>query len=224
VSRPARAAHWAGLATVGLWAALLAACFAVPVWLGDADLGDGYTRNTARLAVLFYGAAAAWMSCLRGDDWRAASARGRAARWLWTLGWAAYVAHVVTAFHFAHHWSHARAVEHVRAAGGWGEGIYFSYLFTLVWTVDVLWWQARPAGYAARPPWAPWMIHGFMAFMVFNGTVVFVSGPTRWEGAALFLGLGVLFLRRLFLASPRRSGIPPERGADPPPSGRRSPR
>jgi hypothetical protein len=218
---PAR--RWSDWAWPAVWAVLEAACFLAPVPAGADEPGDAYTRNTARLMVLLYGAAAAWMLCLRGDDWRAAAGRSRAARWLWTLGWAAYVVHVVTAFHFAHHWSHAQAVGHVRAASGWREGIYFSHLFTLIWTADVLWWWARPAGYSARPRWVGWLLHGFMAFMVFNATVVFEAGPVRWAGAVLFLGLGVLLARRLFLASARGSGIPPESQAAPPPAGRRSP-
>jgi len=192
----------------GLWAALLAACFALPTWLGDADPGDAYTRNTARLTVLFYAAAAARMLGLHGDDWRAATPRGRAARRLWALGWAAYVVHVVTAFHFAHHWSHAHAVEHVRAASGWGEGIYFSHLFTAVWTVDVLWWWARPAAYAARPAWVGRGLHGFMAFIVFTGTVVFEAGVSRWLGVGVFALLGWLSLRRLRPSRrPQNSGV-----------------
>jgi hypothetical protein len=214
---------WADLAWPLLGAALTAGCFLLPPALaGAGDYGDACTRNTARLTLLLYAAAAALMLLLRPGEWPATAGRGRAARWLWTLGWAVYVVHVLTAFHFAHHWSHARAVEHVREVSGWGEGVYVSYLFTLVWTLDVLWWWARPAAYAARPAWVGWALHAFMGFVVFNGTVVFGSGVVRWAGAVLFAGLACLSGRRL-LASQRRSGIPPEE-RDLFAAGRRSPR
>jgi hypothetical protein len=47
---------------------------------------------------------------------------------------------ILRAFHFYHGWSHAEAMEHVRAAARFGEGIFVSHLFTLLWTLDVAWW------------------------------------------------------------------------------------
>ena len=93
------------------------------------------------------------------------------------------------AFHYFHHWSHALAFERTRQVSGVGEGIYVSYLFTLLWVADVAWWWLQPDRYAARPAWIDRTLHGFMLFIVLNGTVVFESGGIRWAG---LLGLVVL--------------------------------
>ena len=48
-------------------------------------------------------------------------------------------------------------------------------------------------GYAERPRWVRYLIHGFMAFVFFNATIVFESGFIRWAGVVVML----LLLRRL---------------------------
>ena len=67
-----------------------------------------------------------------------------------------------------------------------------------LWTADVLFWWLRPARYATRSPWVDWTVHGFMAFIVFNATVVFGSGWVRWSCAIASAGLGLLWWRRRF--------------------------
>jgi hypothetical protein len=189
---------------VGVWAALLAAALAGPWLLGAADPGDAVTRWTVRLALAYYALAAALMLRLRRPEW-AARGRGRFARWCWTLGCAAFLVHVAAAFAFFHGWSHQRAYEATdRATGGYGAGLYVSYLFTLAWTADVVWWWVNPRSYAARPNRVGLALHGFLAFMVFNATVVFESGPTRWAGVVLFAGLTFLLLLRGAAGKPWR--------------------
>jgi hypothetical protein len=195
------------------WALLLAACFAAPLLSGDANPGDAFTRNTARLTVACYGLAAMLMTFLRGDEWQAKSGRGRFARWCWVLGVAAYWVHVATAYHFVHHWSHESALRHTREVSGVAEGIYISDSFGLVWLLDAAWWLGRPRGYARRPAWVGGIVHVFMAFVVFNGTVVYESGPIRWPGAALFLVLAALLLRRAVLGRRTRTAVESNRSA-----------
>jgi hypothetical protein len=134
------------------------------------------------------------MLFLDRQGWAAATIRGRLARWCWTWAWVAYVVHLGMAFHYFHGWSHAEAVEHVRRVSGFGPGIYFSHLFTLVWTVDVAAWWLWPARYADRNPWFDRLLHGFMLFMIFNGTIVYETGFIRWAGSVLFVVLGVLWV------------------------------
>ena len=179
-----------------LWLTLMAAALIEPSLAGAADPGDALTRNTVRVALAYYAAAAALMLVLRPAEWAAASWRGRLARGCWTLAWAAYLVHLAMAFHHVDHWSHARAVARTHARTGFGEGIYLSHLFTLLWTLDVAWWWLRPAGYADRPAWAHRGLHGFMAFMVFNATVVFEQGWIRWAGLAGFAVLAAVWLGR----------------------------
>lgn len=178
-----------------VWAMLLTAVLALPWALGSATLGDDLTRGTVRLALAYYGVGAALMTRLRPEEWRA-TGMGAVARLCWTLGWLAYLVHLGMAFHHYHDWSHTAAVEHTRQVSGLGEGIYVSHLFTLVWTMDVLWWWLAPAGYAARPAWLARLVHGFMAFIIFNATVVYEQGPIRWAGLVLLSGLAVLVVSR----------------------------
>src|SRR5262249_46946602 len=126
----------------------------------------------------------------------------RSVRMNWTLALLAFGIHLVVAFGHVDNWSYANAFERTRQATGVGEGLYVSFLFTLLWTADVVWWWLRPASYTSRPKWIGWCLHLFMGFIMFNGTVVFESGPVRWFGIVMFLGLAALAARRFW----RRAG------------------
>ena len=185
-----------------LWSVLLGLILLLPA----GPRGETAVRNSVRLALLYYGLSLGVQ--LRGGP-------TRLARLAWTLAWIAYVVHVVLAFHHFHGWSHADAVEHVRAAGGFGEGIYFSHLFGLLWTVDVAWWWLAPTSHAARPAWMTVGLHSFMLFMVFNATVVFEPGLGRWLGVGLFVVLAWLWRTRPgrgITAGRPASGTGPQRG------------
>jgi hypothetical protein len=180
----------------GVWLVLLAAVSAAPWLLGRPDPGDDLIRNTVRVSLLYYAAAAVLMTRLRPDEWSAAAAPGRTARLLWTLAWLAFLVHLAVSLHFFHHWSHAHVVQHTQEASGFGEGVYVSHFFTLAWTLDVLWWWLRPAGYARRSPWVDRLLHAFMAFIIFCGTVVYETGFIRWAGLAMFVILGAALAHR----------------------------
>jgi hypothetical protein len=187
------------LSWLGLEAAVLVPLHAT----GSATLADDLTRATIRLALAYYAAAATLMLLLPSPAWRALTGRGRLARWCWTLAWASYLVHLFVAFHYYHHWSHADAVAHTRQVSGWGEGIYVSHLFTLVWTLDVAGWWLWPERYAGRTPWIDRALHGFMVFIIFNATVVYERGPIRWAGLLLFMGLAAVALWRHWRTIPR---------------------
>lgn len=173
---------------------------ATAVILGSAVLtkapGDALVRNTIRLSLAWYTTALGLMIRLRAADWTAQTLVGQTARWFWTWAWLVYVVHVALAFHYVHHWSHAEAFEHVRKESGFGPGIFVSYLFTALWTVDVAAWWLAPVRYAARPAWIDRSLHGFMLFIVFNGTVVYETGLIRWAAMIAFAVLAWLYVRR----------------------------
>jgi hypothetical protein len=175
---------------IGLWLALLDGIVIVPWITRDADAGYDLIRYTVRLSLLFYAVAIVTMLWLRQDEWAASSSRGQTARWAWSLAWLAYLVHLVFAMKFAHHWSHADAVQHTQERSGFGPGIYVSHFFTLVWTLDVGWWWLWPADYARRSPWVDRLLHTFMAFIIFCGTVVYEAGFIRWAGLAMYVFLG----------------------------------
>ena len=117
------------------------------------------------------------------------------ARWSWTWAVVVFLVHLAMAFHFYHGWSHARAFERTREVSGYGEGVYVSYAFTLLWCLDALWWWLDARSYGQRPRWMDFLLHTFMLFIVFNGTVVYETGPIRWAGLAGFTLLASVWYR-----------------------------
>lgn len=169
----------------------------IPGW------GDLLTRVTIWLALLGYMAGPA--AALLGRDrerWQ------RVARTLYSLGLAAFLVHVVAAFHFFYRWSHAVALaetarETAAVTGvASGTGLYLNYVFTLLWIADVLWWwKVGARDFPRRAPWIGGVLHGFFLFMAFNATVVFEQGSVRWAGLAGTVLLAVIFLRACSLAA-----------------------
>ena len=84
----------------------------------------------------------------------------------------------------------------MESTAGFGPGIFVSYLFTLLWMADVAYWWLAPAGYETRAVWKEVALHGFFAFIMVNGTVVYEPGWIRWAGVAAFAGLGALLVKR----------------------------
>lgn len=171
----------------------------------EMDSGELLTRWTVRIAVACY---AFSLARRLSDPDRRPDTTAAA---LWGVGCAFYVVHVGCAFHFFHHGSHAAAVEHTALRSAevvgfrFGGGIYFNYLFTAVWLGDASWMLARSDRYARRPRWYDLIVHGYMAFIVVNATVVFGPSPTRWIGAAAMVVLFVLWRRSRGRAGERRA-------------------
>ncbi|MBI3860722.1 MAG: hypothetical protein HY290_02375 [Planctomycetia bacterium] len=115
--------------------------------------------------------------------------------------------HVLCAFAFHHHWSHAEAYDHTaretaRKVGiDWGGGIWFNYLFLALWSADVIWWWWKPAEYRSRARWLSVGVQAYLAFIAINATVVFEWGPVRHAGLAAIMCLALI----AFWSRPRRS-------------------
>jgi hypothetical protein len=167
--------------------------------------GEFLTRWTVRAAFGLYVAAIAWRLQAGSSPGR----RSRTARGLWTLACLAFAAHVALAFHFFHGWSHADAYRQTARQTAEltgvesGLGLYLNYTFLAAWAADVaLAWRRGDGGGGGAGRLrrvASAALHAFMAFMWFNATVVFPTGPTRWAGLVAF-GL----LAAMLLASQRR--------------------
>jgi hypothetical protein len=132
------------------------------------EFGQAVTIWTARAAAALYVVSLALL--LRGQS--------TASRLASTFGLVTYLLHVGCAFHFFYGWSHsiayretARQTEELFGVR-WAGGLYLNYLFTLLWSADclLLWvpsfWRSR------RMIGARAVVHGFLAFMILNGTVV----------------------------------------------------
>lgn len=175
--------------------------------------GELFTRWTVRLALLLYVASV----CAQLRYGRSPQRRTtRIARALWTIGCAAFIAHVLLAFHFFHNWSHADAWrETARQTAELtgvhsGFGLYLNYAFTLIWLTDTAWWWLGGLAAYARRAWAiDAALHGFFAFMAFNATVVFESGNIRRAGVIATIILLALLLDRIIggSADARRRGM-----------------
>jgi hypothetical protein len=196
-----------------MWAAVVvAACMSGPVLIaGLVGLG-GSERGLAVFvsawwAVAFWTAGAAQWLWLPPDRWRAGDAWFELARGTWALGLGLMIGHVFVTFQLVHCWSHTAAFEHTRRTAGVGEGIYVNYLFLLVWIADAVWLRLHPSGYARRPRWLGWSIHGFLAFIVFNSTVVYGTGGLRWGAAVWFALLGLYLVRRVIFERPARTAV-----------------
>jgi hypothetical protein len=186
-----KAAVWVALASLGSLAAVAALTAALAT-----NVGEMLTRNMVRLSLAWYAFALCLMMRLNRADWSAASTAGRLARWCWTWALVIFLVHVMMAFHFYHHWSHADAFKRTRQISGFGEGLYANYLFAVLWAADVAYWWLWPARYASRSPWIDRALHGFMLFMVVNSMVVFATGRIQWAGLLVLILLGITFYRR----------------------------
>lgn len=123
-------------------------------------------------------------------------------RIIWTIGFALFSAHVIAAFHFHHHWSHQAAVDETARQTEelmgfrFGLGVYFNYLFMIIWGADVAWTWFSAKLPAFRWPRLVWL--GYLVFIAFNGTAVFETGWLRAAGiAALVLLIAGIAYRRL---------------------------
>jgi len=131
-------------------------------------------------------------------------------RTLSSIGCLLCMIHIALAMHFVHHWSHTRAVEHTAQITeeliGWrfGGGVYFNYLFVLVWFADVVWSWADPTGYGRRSRLVGVAVQLYLIFIAVNGAVVFVNGPVRWYGLGVCIVLAGLLLWKSLQAYPPR--------------------
>lgn len=109
-------------------------------------------------------------------------------RWIWTASGFCLLLHIAFALHFVHHWNQASVyVETARQTAAvfninWGGGMYINYLLLALWMLELVWWWRWPDSYRRRPRWLTMMWQGFLLFIFFNATVVFVSGTLRWLG------------------------------------------
>jgi len=107
-------------------------------------VGSLLIKWTIRLSLICYAVYLGGWLYAPNRRWPATS------RLIWTFGCVLFDVHVLCAFHFRHHWSHAAAWRHTAERThemlgfAFGDGIFFSYLFLALWTADVLWLWARP--------------------------------------------------------------------------------
>ncbi|MFN0018107.1 MAG: hypothetical protein ACKVP0_07610 [Pirellulaceae bacterium] len=159
--------------------------------------GEFLTRWTIRLALACY------VFCLAAAILRRGTVGSRmndVVRIVWTLGCGLFIAHVVAAFGYYHHFSHQTAYDETarqtleQIGFAFGGGIYFSYLFLALWIMDVAWRWLAPG---TRPTWLDWPLHAYMFFIAFNGAVIFEGGVSRVAGIIACVLLGAVVAWRV---------------------------
>lgn len=126
------------------------------------------------------------------------SRRGRGLRILWLLGAIAAITHSLGALIGYHGGSQVDAIratsEQTKAVLGIavGYGLFVNYLFLIVWLLDAVHpFSAKrsipsvliPRLFGRTVPWS-FIVLAFLAFIFFNGTVVFKDGWLRVTGIA----------------------------------------
>lgn len=159
-------------------------------------MAEPLTRGTVWLALLCY------LTALIG--WARGHARcAKLARLCWMVGCAFFLAHVVAAFHFYHQWSHTIAMEDTRRETlertglNFRGGLYFNYLFAVMWLIDCTGWLIGRNCFSERNKIWFIALHTFFLFMIFNATVVFGRDWAQPAGAIVCLAaLMALWMQR----------------------------
>lgn len=162
-------------------------------------MGELLTRWTIRIALLLCAGsiAAGFWSRQPGQEETRQVRLFLLARWLWTLAFTCYLLHLSAAFQFYHAWSHEKAWDHTAERTNevlgvnWGGGVWFNYLFTVAWGVDVAWSWLKPIACGNIPRGLRWAWGVWFAMIVFFATVVFEDGWTRWISVATLVLLAL---------------------------------
>jgi hypothetical protein len=129
-----------------------------------------------------------------------------ASRTFWTAGALLALIHSVAALLVFYGGSHEIArIETTRQTAAltgvaFSGGIYFNYLFLVVWLGDAAWWWVAPASYRSRPRALALAVRAFLFFIIVNGAVVFADGLARLVGvlAVMVAAAGVWYRHTAF--------------------------
>jgi len=155
--------------------------------------GEFLTKITIWFTLAGYAIGAAYLISNRKWRWETT------ARLVWTVSCIGLLIHVILAFHYYHGWSQESAYRETARQTAevfgfdWGGGLFINYAFISAWVLDVAWWWLWRDSYRRRPRLLTITWQGFLLFIFFNATVVFVAGPLRWIGTALCGALVILW-------------------------------
>jgi hypothetical protein len=156
--------------------------------------GEFLTRITIWITTASYAIGAVYLISNRNWQWE------KAARLVWTAGCLGLFIHVALALHYFHGWSQASAYRETARQTAevfgfdWGGGLFINYAVMSAWALDVSWWWLWPENYRRRSRLLTVAWQGFLLFIFFNATVVFVDSPLRWIGTLLCAGLVIFYV------------------------------
>lgn len=169
--------------------------------------GEFFTRFTIWVTLAAYSVGLALLALSRKKQ-----RLEQSARLAWTIACLSLLIHIACAFHFYHEWSQDSAYQETARQTAevfglnWGGGLYINYALMLGWIADVVWWWRGLDGYRRRPAALVAIWQGFLMFIFFNATVVFETGPLRYTGLFLCLGLCLLWWRSAASGSASKPG------------------
>ena len=123
------------------------------------------------------------------------------ARYCWFTGSLLSTIHAVASMAYHHQFKHQLAFEDTayqtqQVIGiAVGIGIYFNYAFVIIWLFDALWLIRFTQSYTLRNRRFDWLVYGYLAFIAFNGAIVFETGLTRWFALLAFTFLAITYVR-----------------------------
>jgi hypothetical protein len=177
--------------------ALAVLVWPVGLWLArEPGAGMWAVFVTAWCAAALWVAGAAQLLALRPASWTRPDGWLRLAALTWVLGAAVQLLHVAVALDRVHDWSLVSAYRETERQAGVGAGVVVNFLFVLVWLGDAVWLTAFPVRYGRRPRWVGRAVHVFLAFILFNATVVYGSPGIRWLCVVSFALLAWEWSRR----------------------------
>jgi hypothetical protein len=85
-----------------------------------------------------------------------------------------------------------------------GVGLYFNYLFMLVWAIDLIWIWLANSELADRYRWLRLTWIAYLIFIAFNGVAVFKDGWMRVGGIA---AMTLIILAAIVRLRPNRRSV-----------------
>ena len=167
-----------------------------------------WTVWTARAVVL------GWLAALLAILWTGRSeANSKEIRALWSFAAIALLIHSGCAFVLIHEGRHHLAWEHTArrteelTGWRWGGGLVVNEILLAWWLMDAafLWWPAAREWLGRRGYRVA--LHAFVAFLMFNATVVFGPPLYRWAGVPVAATLAAVAAHRRFGRKAQRTEL-----------------
>ena len=145
-------------------------------------------RHSATLASAWFASLIWFATTIR----QARNRENRTTKWFSLFGLWAMLLHIVISMYLSHGWSLVEAYEFTARQSGVGAGLYVNVAMILLWGIDWYW-----IGHAKGQTFKRWIlaIRLFIAFIVFNATVVFASSWPRYLAFVAFAWLAFDFFR-----------------------------
>lgn len=121
---------------------------------------------------------------------------------VWSAACLLTAVHAYLALSDVHQWNHHHAFDHIANETGrvlgfrFGYGVYFNYLFVIIWIADVIWLWSSSESYQNRSNRLSSAFHLFLILIMVNGAVVFRDGLPRYLGIIVIAAILTTWWRK----------------------------